>query len=104
MKLLERICKGRRDIGSRFSVQPFCLDKPGTCGRIPERAFKVPSGLGVVVRALPTGSVSSCNRQPSESDVVHDHIRFRQHQMVAIACIGVRLRTRHMKHAGTTGR
>ena len=26
------------------------------------------------------------NRQPSDSDVVHDHIRLRQHQIGAIAC------------------
>ena len=56
----------------------------------------------MVVRALPTGSVTSCNRQPSESDVVHDHIRFRQHQMVAVACIGVRIGARHVEHAGPT--
>ena len=56
----------------------------------------------MVVGALPTGSVTSCNRQPSESDVVHDHIRLRQHQIVAVACIGVRIGARHVKHAGTT--
>ena len=56
----------------------------------------------MVVGALPTGSVTSCNRQPSESDVVHDHIRLRQHQIVAIACIGVRIGARHVKHTGTT--
>ena len=56
----------------------------------------------MVVRTLPTSSVTSGNRQPTEPDVVHDHIRFRQHQMVAIARIGVAIRTRHMEHAGTT--
>ena len=56
----------------------------------------------MVVGALPTGSVASCNRQPSESDVVHDHIRLRQHQIVAVACIGVSIGARHMQHAGTT--
>ncbi len=56
----------------------------------------------MVVGALPTGSVTSCNRQPSESDVVHDHIRLRQHQIVAVACIGVRIGARHVEHAGTT--
>ena len=56
----------------------------------------------MVVRALPTGSVTSGNPQPSESDVVHDHIRLRQHQIVAITCIGVRIGARHMEHAGTT--
>jgi hypothetical protein len=55
------------------------LDKPGTSGRIPERAFQVASGLGVVVGALPTGSVASGNLKPAEPDVVHDHIRLRQH-------------------------
>ena len=51
---------------------------------------------------LPTGSVASCNRQPSESGVVHDHIRLRQHQIAAVACIGLRIRTRHVKHASPT--
>ena len=48
------------------------------------------------------GSVTSCDRQPSESDVVHDHVRLRQHQMVALACIVVPIGSRHMEHAGTT--
>jgi hypothetical protein len=55
----------------------------------------------VVVGALPAGSLIACHRQPSESDVVHDHIRLGQHQIVAVACIGVRL-ARHVEHAGTT--
>jgi hypothetical protein len=80
VKLFEGICKGGCDIGSRFAVQPVCLDQPGSSGRIPEAASKVASGLSVVVRALPTGSVASGDRQPSESDVVHDHIRLRQHR------------------------
>ena len=64
-------------------------------------AFKVPSGLGVVVGALPTGSVTACNCQSSESDVVHDHIRPRQHHIVTVACMGIRVRSRHVKHAST---
>jgi hypothetical protein len=56
----------------------------------------------VVVRALPTGSVTSRNREPSESRVIHDHIRPCQHQISAITCIGVRIGARHVKHAGTT--
>jgi hypothetical protein len=36
----------------------------------------------VVVGALLAGGVTSGNRQPPESDVVHDHIRLRQHQIV----------------------
>ena len=102
VKLFEGIGKGGCDLGSRLTVQPPCLDKPGTSSRTPEGTSQVSSGLGVVVRTLPTGGVTSGNPQSSESGVVDDHIRFRQHQMVAIACIGVRLRTRHMKHAGTT--
>ena len=100
MKLFECIGKGGCNVGSRFAVQPLCLDQPGTSGRIPEGASKVPSGLGVVVRVLPTGSVISCNRQPSESDVVHDHIRLRQHQIVAVACIGVHIGARHVEARG----
>jgi hypothetical protein len=56
----------------------------------------------VVVRALPTRSISSRHSQPSESDVVHDHIWLRQHQITAVACIGVRIRTRQVKHASPT--
>jgi hypothetical protein len=56
----------------------------------------------VVVRTLSTGSVTSCNRQPSEADVVHDHIWPDQHQILAITRIGVAIGTRHVQHAGTT--
>jgi hypothetical protein len=45
----------------------------------------------VVVRTLPTGRVMSCNRQSSEPDLVHDQIRFCQHQIAAITC-GVKKR------------
>jgi hypothetical protein len=58
-----------------------------SAGRIPEGASKVPGSLGVVVRAFPTGSLSSGNGQPSESDVIDDHIRLHQHQIVAIAAL-----------------
>ena len=34
---------------------------------------------------------------------VHDHIRLRQHKIVAIPSIGIRIRARHVNHAGTTG-
>jgi hypothetical protein len=51
--------------------------------------LKLPSGLCLVLRALPTGSVTSRNPQPAEPDVVHDHIRLRQHKIVAIPYIGV---------------
>ena len=56
----------------------------------------------MVVRALPTGGVISFNREPSDPDVVHDHLRLRQHQIVAIARNGVRVSARHVQHAGTT--
>jgi hypothetical protein len=78
---------------------PTLLLELGTSGCVPEQRSQVASGLGVVVGALPTGSIASCNRQPSESGVVHDHIRLRQHQIAAVACIGVRIRTRHVEHA-----
>jgi hypothetical protein len=64
VKLFQGIGKGGRHVGNRLTVQPLCLDKPGTSGRIPERAFKVARGLGVVVGALPAGRVASCNPQP----------------------------------------
>jgi hypothetical protein len=47
-------------------------------------------------------SLTSCNRQPSEPDVVHDHIRLRKHQIIAAACVGVSLGARHVQHAGRT--
>jgi hypothetical protein len=56
----------------------------------------------VVVGALATGSVTARNRQPSEPNVVHDHIRLRQDQIVAVTRIGIRIGTRHVKHACTT--
>jgi hypothetical protein len=102
VKLFECIGKRGCHIGSRFAVQPLCLDEPSTSGRIQEGTSKVPSGLGVVVRVLPTGGLTSSDSQPSESDVVHDHIRLRQHQIVAVACIVIDIPARHVKHAGTT--
>jgi len=99
VKLLECIGKGGRDVGSRFAVQAVCLDEPRTSGGIPERASKVTNGLGVVVGALPTGSGTPRNRQPTESDVVHDHVGLGQDQIVAITGAGVRIRTGHMQHA-----
>ena len=45
-------------------VQPLCLDQPGTSSRIPDGASQVPRRLGVVVRTLPTGSVTSRNPSP----------------------------------------
>jgi hypothetical protein len=53
---------------------------------------------------LPAGSVTAGYSQPSESDVVHDHIGHGQHQIVAITCIGLRIRARHVQYAGTTPR
>jgi hypothetical protein len=64
--------------------------------------LKVPSGLGVVVGVLPPGSVTASNRQPAEPDVVHDHIPFGQHKMVAVASGVVRIGAPHVKDAGTT--
>src|SRR5215207_9163837 len=54
------------------------------------------------MRTLATGSFTSGNLKPAEPDVVHDHIRLRQHQIAAITCISVRIRTRHREHAGQT--
>jgi hypothetical protein len=56
----------------------------------------------MVVGTLPTGSVTFGNPQPSEPDVVHDHIRLRQHQIVAIASNGLPIGARRLKQTGTT--
>jgi hypothetical protein len=45
----------------------------------------------MVVGTSATGHVTSCNREPSKPGVVHDHIRLRQHQIAAIAWIGVHI-------------
>jgi hypothetical protein len=102
VKLFQGSCERGRDIDSRLAVQTLSLDKPGTGGRIPERAFQVSSGLGVVMRTLATGSFTSGNLKPAEPDVVHDHIRLRQHQIAAITCVGLRIRAGHVQHLGTT--
>jgi hypothetical protein len=56
------------------------------------------------VGVLPTGGITSCYGQTSESDVVHDHVRLRQNQIVAVARVGVGIGTRYMQDAGTTER
>jgi hypothetical protein len=63
---------------------------------------QVPSSLGVVVGTPPTGSLTSCHGQRSESDVVHDDIRLREHQIVAIACIVFAIGAGDVEYAGTT--
>jgi hypothetical protein len=102
VKLLEGIGMGGGYVSSRSTVQTLSLDQPGTRRGVCERPSKVPSGLGMIVGAPPTGSVTTCNRQPPEPDVAHDHIRLREHQIGAVACIGFPIGTRHMKRAGTT--
>ena len=57
----------------------------------------------MVLGTLSTSSVTSCHRQPTEPDVVHDHIRLRQHLIVAVACIVVGIGARHVD-TGTTQR
>ena len=52
--------------------------------------------------AIPTGNGTSGHSQPSESDVVDDHIRLGQHQIVAITHIGVAIGALQMKRASTT--
>jgi hypothetical protein len=49
-----------------------------------------------------TTSVAAGNCESSESDIVHDHIRLRQHQIVAITYIGVRVGAGRVQHLGTT--
>ena len=97
VKLFQGSCERGRDIDSRLAVQTLSLDKPGTGGRIPERAFQVSSGLGVVMRTLATGSFTSGNLKPAEPDVVHDHIRPCERGIAAITCIGVRIGAGHAK-------
>jgi hypothetical protein len=44
VKLLERVGKGRCDLGRRFALQTLFPDEPGTSGSIVEGAFKGVSG------------------------------------------------------------
>ncbi len=78
---------------------------PGLAGRQRQHFRGCVSGSersGRGCGALPTCSVSAGNRQPPESNVVHDHIRLRQHQIVAVACVGVLIGARHVQHRGRT--
>ena len=75
VKLCERIRQTCRELGSRFVIQSLGLDEPGTSCGIPQCPSQVPDGLRVIVRRLATGSVATCNPHPSETDVVHDHVR-----------------------------
>ena len=54
--------------------------------------------------APPARSVIPCYSQPSESDVVHGHVRLREHQIRAIACVVVGIGARHVQHSGATKR
>jgi hypothetical protein len=63
--------------------------------------LKFPSGLGVVVGAFPIGSVTACSRQPTESGVVHDHIRFGQHEISTVTRSGVRICARQVQYPAT---
>ena len=45
----------------------------------------------MVARTLATGSVASCDCQPSEPSVIHDLVRLRLHQIVPVAPISVRI-------------
>ena len=58
----------------------------------------------MVVDAFATGSVTARDGQPSESDIAHDHIRLRQHQIGPIARIAVHIRAKHVQHSGTIQR
>jgi hypothetical protein len=62
----------------------------GGSGRVDEEIFELNS------------EPSSHHSQSSESTVVHDHIRLRQHQKAAVSCWVVRIGARHVKHLGTT--
>ena len=39
----------------------------------------------MVTMASPPGRLSAGNRQPSETDIVHDHVGPGEHQIVAVA-------------------
>jgi hypothetical protein len=56
----------------------------------------------VVVGALPAGSLICLPPPASESDVVHDHVRLRQHQIVAITHTAISIGARRVQQLGTT--
>jgi hypothetical protein len=89
------------------SAADLVSNASGSIGRAPAAAFRSERLRFRTVwawlrGALPTGSVTSSNRQPAESDVVHDHMGLGQHQIVAISCIVARIRARHVKHVGAS--
>jgi hypothetical protein len=82
--------------------QPLCLDEPDTSGRVLRRKRLRFRAVWAWLSGLSDRQRHCRHRQPSESAVVHDHIRPGQHQTVAIACISIR--PRHVQHPGTTQR
>ena len=86
-------------MGGRFAVQTLSLDQPGTRRGVGERPSKVPSGLGISVGLFLPAASPLATASPPEPDVAHDHIGLRQHQILAVTCIGVRF-ARHVKHPG----
>ena len=59
------------------------------------------SGLGVVLGLLRPAAALP-NSQPSESDVVHDHIRLRQHEIDPIVGIAVGILAGQVEHTRIT--
>jgi hypothetical protein len=102
VKLFQGICKGGCDVGGRFAVQAFWLDEPSTSGRIPEGASQVARGLGVVVKTHSTGSVISCDPQPSESGSFMVTFGFASTRWLRSPAVFFAIGARHMNHAGTT--
>ena len=57
VQLLDGMGKGGCDVSSRSTVQPFCLDQPGTGRGVSERPSKVRSGLDMIVGSTADGSL-----------------------------------------------
>jgi hypothetical protein len=69
VKLFECIGKAGCDVGSGFAVQPLGLDCRAPAAAFRRERLRFRTVWAWLAGALPAGSVTSCNREPSESDV-----------------------------------
>jgi hypothetical protein len=81
VQLFECIGERGSDVGCRFAVQTLSLDQAGTRRGVSERPSKVPSGLGMIVGALPTATKSFViTGSPAPDSYDRPHRRRRPHR------------------------
>jgi hypothetical protein len=101
VKLIESICKGGCDIGSRFSVQTLCLDcrAPAAAFRRERLRFRALwAWLGGLARPAASLPATASFRSRMSFMITFG---FAEDQIGAIACMIVGIGARHVKRSGT---